>query len=195
MRSRANTPERLTAQTLERLLARLGTHPDTAAREYAALHERLVEYFDRRGSFAADALADRTLDRVAAKLQEDEAIQNVPAFCYGVARNVLHEWERAQAAEGVALAELAARRRVQDAAEDLEAEEACLALCLEELPLPNRELIAAYYQGPGRTYLRERSDLAARLGMTYPALKARAHRIRALLEVCLEGCLKGLRDQ
>jgi DNA-directed RNA polymerase specialized sigma24 family protein len=194
MRSRANTPERLTEQTLERLLVRLGPDRDTAAREYAALHQRLVEYFDRRGSFAADALADQTLDRLAVKLQ-DEAIQNVPAFCHAVARNVLHEWERAQAGEGAALAELASRRRLPDGSKDREAEEACLALCLEELPPVNRELIAVYYQGVGRTYLRERKELAARFGMTYPALKARAHRIRALLEVCLEGCLKRFRDQ
>src|SRR5687767_3940715 len=125
MRSPANTPERLTAQGLERLLARLGPDPDAAAREYAALHQRLVEYFDRRGSSAAEALADQTLDRVTVRLQEDEAIRQLPAFCYGVARNVLREWERAQVGEGVALGELASRRRLQDGAEDLEAEEAC----------------------------------------------------------------------
>lgn len=178
----------LTRNALARLLQRLGPDPEAAGREYESLRGRLLEYFDWKGAQRPEAAADETLDRVARRLDEGEAIERVGAYAYGVARLVLLEHQRRQLREQRASAgaavELACRPE-----DGQEIRIACLTRCLQQLPSEERALIVGYYDGAGRAHLEGRKALAAHLGIRYTTLKTRAHRLRARLEACLR-CLE-----
>ena len=184
----------LTAQAFEGLLARLSPVRHAAAEEYEALRGRLIDYFQWRGSDDPESRADETLDRVARKLAEGEPVEHVHRYAHGVARLILLESTRERQRERAAFAEW----HVAAAAEPTaltKARAECLDRCLRALPLDQRSVIVEYYRGEGRLHLAARKGLAERLGITYGALKLRAHRARIQIEKCLEACLhqRGLR--
>ena len=186
---------RLSPLVFEKLLDQLGPDREAAAREYETIRRKLLDFFDRRRACSPEALADETLDRVARRLYEGEAVQQLRAYCYGIARRVLLESEKRQARERAASDELRLLARGGGALNDAdsdpgEARAACLKRCLQELPGEGRELIVAYYRGRGVSHLAERKELALRLGLTYVTLKTRAHRLRNQLRHCLHTCLE-----
>ncbi len=180
----------LTPKALDRLLDRLGTNREIAAREYEAIRRRLIDFFDRRGARSPEALADEALDRVARRLDEGQIVEHLRGYCYGVAKRVLLEWEKQRARERAALRDLQPAFASDEVSSNVEARVACLERCLRDLPDESRELIVGYYQGAGRSHLEGRKLLADRLGITYTTLKTRAHRIRARLEEALRGSLE-----
>ena len=180
----------LSPRALERLLERLGPDREAAGGQYQALRERLEGYFECKGARQPEVAADETLDRVARRLEEGEVIHRVEAYSHGVARLVLFEQLRRQLREQRASAD-AACEWLDRAAPDEGARTACLMGCLELLPVEERRLIVAYYQGAGRSHLAGRKVLAERLGITYASLKTRAHRLRMRLEASLRACLEG----
>jgi DNA-directed RNA polymerase specialized sigma24 family protein len=185
---RTDPPWVLTGPAFARLLQRLGSEPEAAAREYDAVRHRLVGFFERRGVPSPEALADETIDRVARRLDEGEAIEHLNAYFYGVARRVVLEWRKRWARERAA--ERAYPRAGPEAASaESESRIACLECCLRALPDESRALLIAYYRGRGE----ERKRLAESHGITYTSLKTRACRLRVRLEVCLRDCLEGRR--
>jgi DNA-directed RNA polymerase specialized sigma24 family protein len=184
------SPHKTVSQpAFDRLLERLGADRDAAAHEYGMLRCRLVDFFDGRGAESPDVLADETLDRMARKLEEGEAIEHVRAYAYGVAKRLFLEEERRRGRAEAALRELRRAPVVSPAPAILEARIACLQRCLQELPDDSRSLIISYYEGAGEVHLADRKLLAQRLGLAYVTLKTRAFRIRARLEECLRTCL------
>ncbi|MCU1350599.1 MAG: hypothetical protein JWO56_3629, partial [Acidobacteria bacterium] len=77
----------LTGQALDGLLARLDGDRERAAVRYEQLRSRLQGLFGWWGAENAFELADRTLDRVAAKLQEGAVVPaaSLPAYLRGAA--------------------------------------------------------------------------------------------------------------
>src|SRR6185295_15265897 len=61
------------------------------ALDYERLRRRLLLYFQVQAPTDAEAAADETLDRLARRLDEGTAIDNLPLFALGIARNVLRE--------------------------------------------------------------------------------------------------------
>lgn len=185
-----STPRRWTLDkdALGRLLDALGPDREAASRRYEEIRRRLIHFFDWRESPSPETEADETLDRVARKLQEGTAVEDVGRYACVVARYVLQESARRQIRERNAAHE-EGRLRVTQAPRDIEARLACLKKCLAELPAEQRSLIEGYYQGRGRVHLDERKALAERLGVTYASLKMRAFRTRGALEDCLRECL------
>lgn len=187
----------LSRPALDRLLLRLGEEPEQAAREYEAIRQALLVFFDLRGAADATALADEALDRMARRLEQGESVGRPRAYAYGVARNVAREAIRQREQERALVEEQRALGVGKAMPDPIEARVACLERCLEGLPEQSRALIVGYYQGHGRVYEKGRKILARRLGITYTSLKTRAHRIRNALEVCMRQCLAatGHRDQ
>ena len=185
---------RLSTESLEQLLARLGRDSEAAGREYEAVRRKLMDFFDRRGVPSADALADETLDRVARKLGQGEDIQHVRAYCYGVARHVYLEWRRERATEGKTLAEVAHQMAPRDTSL-VEARVACLEQCLRDLPAESRDFILQYYAGEGNVHLAGRRGQAESLSVSSGGLRTRAYRIRLQLEECLRRCLQKSGDR
>jgi DNA-directed RNA polymerase specialized sigma24 family protein len=178
----------LATEHLEQLLARLGPGREAAGREYQAIRRKLTDFFDRRGVSERDLLADETLDRVARRVGQGAEIQNLRAYCYGVARLVLMEWRRERTAEDKALAEVA-RQSVPRDTSLVEARVDCLERCLRALPAESRDLILQYYAGEGAVHLAGRRQQAESLSIPYGTLTTRAYRIRVQLEECLRRCL------
>jgi DNA-directed RNA polymerase specialized sigma24 family protein len=167
----------------------MGPDPEATAREYEVLRTRLLEFFDARRAGSPESLADETLDRVARKLDEGESVRNLRAYLYGVARRVALEAEKLRAREWAASRDLRAVPG-RESPEPVEARVDCLERCLRELPAGSRDLIVGYYDDTGLSHLEGRRRLANQMGITYTALKTRAHRIRTRLEACLQTCLQ-----
>ena len=182
----------LSSTAFERLLDALDGDRERAGLEYEDLRRKLVDFFDWRGSATPDVQADETLDRVARKLQQGEVVTNLKSYVYAVARMVFHEAQRRGYREAAAwnLLGREAAAAALTPGPQTEGRVACLKRCLQRLPEDGRRLIMEYYLGEGRVHLSERKALAARLGLTYGALKTRAHRLRGLLDECLRRCLE-----
>ena len=78
----------ITSTAFHRFLAWLDAGNDSDGRNYLAMRQRLVAYFDRKNCRSPDELTDETLNRVARRLEEEGAIESeTPAkFCYITAR-------------------------------------------------------------------------------------------------------------
>ncbi len=86
----------LTAQSFERFLARLDANRERAGEAYEELRLMLVKFFEWRHALFPDELADETINRVIRKLEaeagaEDNRIQNLTSYSFGVARLVFFE--------------------------------------------------------------------------------------------------------
>ncbi len=171
-------------------MARLAPDAAHAGELYETLREALVKFLDWRGARAPEDLVDETFNRVARKLDEGEAIQDVPAYCHGVARLVfLQSLERPEQRH-VALEEALPLAAPVPEPETTDARRECLTRCLRELSVESRQLITEYYRHERRQKIDLRVALAARLGIPLNALRSRAQRIRDKLEQCVRRCNK-----
>lgn len=174
----------LTAEEFNQLLGWLGEDRDAAARRYEQIRSRLIKIFVCRGCSAAEELADRTIDRVATKIQQIAAgYQGEPAlYFYGVAEKIYLEHVKASS--------FSLPPSVTVSPDEVETKYQCLEGCMDRLPARNRELILAYYGENQEGTMTARKDLAERFGLGANALWIRAHRIREGLRKCVSDCFK-----
>jgi DNA-directed RNA polymerase specialized sigma24 family protein len=172
----------LTHGALHALLARLDQDPGRAAEKYEHLRRALLKFFSWQCTTEPEASVDATLDRIARRLDSGHAIDDVPAFAYGVARLVRLEQQRLSAAMRT-VSDEHLENAAAPAPPAADGREACLQDCLAELSEGDRELILAYYAGTGRDRIGGRAQLAAALGVSDNALRLRAQRIRDRLRI------------
>jgi DNA-directed RNA polymerase specialized sigma24 family protein len=190
----------LTQEALDRLLLRLDPDRDAAGERYLQIREKLCKFFQWRGCTTPDEFADRTIDRVARRLEGGEEIRAGDAylFFHGVAINVLREfWKHAQRVREKPLEEApevhtAAENPVEIGERKVEQERqlGCLDGCVKKLPAQQLMLITQYHQGEGGAKIAKRNELATYLGIPLNALRIRAYRIRGELENCITDCTK-----
>ena len=176
----------LTAGSLSRLLERLDPNPDGAAHEYERLRRALVRFFDWRGAALPDQCADDTIDRLARRLEEGVAVDDVHSYARGIARLVLLEHRRAPV-----FAPLNPDAALPDPASAGDTDERlrqCFDACLGDLPPDSRSLVVQYYQDERRAKIDNRRRLASALGLSENALRSRVQRIRDRLEACVHAC-------
>jgi RNA polymerase sigma factor (sigma-70 family) len=184
----------LTQDLFDKLLSFLDADRDQAGLKYEGLRRRLLKFFEWRGCSAREDLADETLNRLAKNIAAGEQIQNLGAYCIGVARIVFLEALRSRNRELNATrssSESGANVRDEIAERRLE----CLSRCLGELSEDNRQLFLQYHQGEKSARIEARERLAKELGIPLNALRIRAHRIRAKLESCVEQCVSGFANR
>jgi RNA polymerase sigma factor (sigma-70 family) len=181
----------LTQGAFEKLLNSLSPDRNEAATQYETMRRRLVRFFDWRGIDAADEHADETINRVARRIDEGQAIDNLRSYFYGVARMVYMEALRDQEHAPVPIEEAIHDLR-QEISQEIEQDPrvVCFDRCLDSLPPQNRYLIVNYYEEEKRAKIELRQDLADRLQIPMNALRIRAHRIRVNLEKCITTCLQ-----
>jgi DNA-directed RNA polymerase specialized sigma24 family protein len=167
----------LSGDALEGLLQALGTDRNAAGRRYELLRGKLTDFFAWHRSEIPEELADETLDRLARRLTQGEAIEKIELYALGIARMLLKEAARRIEQRNIALREI--RIRPPAAVEDAEVFDS-VERCLARLPESSRHLIARYYSG-------ERAALAAELGISLNTLRNRALRIREKLYECVTG--------
>jgi len=179
----------LTQEAFDKLLLCLDPDRERAGEKYETVRHKLIKFFEWQGCSFPEDYTDKTINRVAKKIDEGEEIHNPYRYIHGVARRVfmeyLREWEKERAA-------LDHWPPVQTSLEDASESERlqCLEQCLQDLPPESRELITQYHQGDKRVRIENRGKLAARLKIPLNALRIRVHRLREKLEACVEDCLK-----
>ena len=173
----------LTEEMFEQLLAWLDEDRDRAGKRYEEIRSQLINIFISRGCPISEELADKTIDRVARKVNHIAGTYaGDPAlYFYGVAKMIYLEYVRSKPAPPPS--------SPLQSEKDSEQSYECLELCIGKLSPANRELILAYY-GQGQANEDQRRKLAARMGLELNALWVRVHRIREKLRVCVVECLK-----
>jgi DNA-directed RNA polymerase specialized sigma24 family protein len=190
--SSPETEREPTSKAFTNLLVKLSADPEIAGVEYEELRRRLIKFFEWRGAFFPEDLADETLDRTARKIDEGEEIEkSVVALALGIAHFVFLETSKQPDSRRAPLEELISvpappEHRVED--DDLRV--AHLRECLRSLSKEDRELIIEYYWEEGRAKIENRKALAERLGISLNALFSRAKRVRDRLQQCMARRLK-----
>jgi RNA polymerase sigma factor (sigma-70 family) len=185
----------MTKQQFEELLAWLD--PDDRGRageKYESIRRSLIKIFTWGGCVNAEEMADETVNRVSAKVEDLRPTYkgNPALYFYGVAKRLTKEcwrstWSHVPLDEA---SDIAAPAPDEDEDEEtLRREAECLRRCLNNLPPGDRELILAYYMKDKQAKIDHRKELARRLGILSNALRVKAYRIRAVLEDCIERCL------
>jgi len=141
----------------------------------------------------AEMLADTTLDRIAAKIEGGEVIENMNAYACQVLRFVWLEYSRKRIEEtaGDELPEVAVDPDTASIDEP-DVRLNCLRNRMNEVvpDMADRSLIVGYYDADaGKKNKDQRKDLAAQLGLTMNTLKVKACRLRARLEKCINNCV------
>jgi DNA-directed RNA polymerase specialized sigma24 family protein len=191
MESTKGKERELTPEAFTRFLASLDPDGQIAGEKYEELRYQLIKFFEWRGSFFPEDLADETLNRLTRKIVDGEVIEkNIIALALGIARFVFLESLKQPGSRRAEMKELTQFAAPQEhRAEDDDLWVICLRECLRSVPAENRELIIEYYQEDGRTKIDDRKKLADRLGISLNALFSRAKRIRDKLEQCVTRCV------
>jgi DNA-directed RNA polymerase specialized sigma24 family protein len=178
----------ITQESFRMLLGWLGPNDETAGEKYEKIRQRLIRLFIGRGCYEAEILADRTIDRVIAKVPQISCdyVGEPAAYFYGVAHKIHLEWLRNQKREHeVPFVDLGTKPEEDDV------EFTCLESCLEELPANSREMILEYYCEEKRAKIERRKRMAQKLGISIGALQIKASRVRARLSGCVNDCVAG----
>ena len=181
----------LTESAFGRLLDHLDGDRERAAGRYEELRRVLLRFFEWRGAPFPEEHTDVTFDRVARKLAEGVAVENVARYSYGVARLVLLEALKGPDRKREQM-DLHPRMPASEPPPESAAKEArlaCLDDCLQGLPAESRDMILAYYMDDKRGRIEGRRRLAERLGLRAEALANRAQRLRDKLERCVTTCV------
>ena len=173
----------LTEESFKALLAWLDPDPNEAGKKYEDIRRRLIKIFACRGCCEPEDLADESINRVIIRLKDivDSFTGDPALYFYGVANKVHQEYLRRRP--------VPVPPRPDDEPDDLERDYACLEKCLDTLTPANRELMIEYYREEKRAKIEHRKQLADQLGLALNALRIRAHRIRTVLQQCVQKCL------
>jgi RNA polymerase sigma factor (sigma-70 family) len=174
------------------LLAWLHADAETAASMYETIRGDLIKLFRWRGCSDPEGMADETIIRVTRKVRQmaDSYTGSPSLYFYGVAKNLLHEYDRRrdislspQAEQYVLPAPLAEEDNSDERLNE------CFEQCLKRLDAGERKMVVRYYRGQGRAKIQNRKKLAAELGIDLNALRVRTRRVRAKLKERIEKCL------
>jgi DNA-directed RNA polymerase specialized sigma24 family protein len=181
-------PER--SAPLEVLLQRLAASGQ-AAPDYERLRFRLITYFRLRFPADAEALADQALDRLAVRLKDGTAVQNLAGYALGIARLMVLETATRKHKEREAAYETRRQIELQENAGEPDPSAPALRACLDTLGAESAGLILEYYaDSSGGARIKRRQRLAEHTGLTLNALRNRALRIRDRLERCVRARLQ-----
>ena len=171
------------------LLALGGDDRDGGGRKYLEIRANLIRFFEWRGCPFPDDHADETINRMAKRVAEGEAVLNPSGYAMGVARLLVLEIIKGRQREQAALNEITTNTEAYAEENDGDDRIDCLRQCLDTLSTENRQLILEYYQGEKGDKIRNRKKLIERLGIPVNTLRMRALRLRERLQLCVEDCL------
>lgn len=187
----------LTSEAFDLFLTWLHTDREEAAREYQALHRRLILFFECRRCADAEGLADETLNRAMRQIPElRHSFTGEPIhWLYGVAHYIHLEYlqQRVSKDGGEVSAALPDPHNQQQESEQ-EHLSHCLEECLQKLSGDDRHLVLQYYRENKQAKIDYRKQLAEQRGWSAGNLRIRVNRIRNLLQECITACLHKQRD-
>ena len=174
----------ITQDAFDKFLSWLDPDREQAGKKYEDIRRRLLRFYICRGCTISEDLVDETINRVIRKTSEiaDAYTGDRALYFYGVARNVHFEHVKKHPAPLPLPA--------ADPPEQKERQYECLESCMNGLTEENRQLMLEYYREEKQAKIVHRKELAVRLGIAVNALRIRAYRIRAGLQVCVESCMQ-----
>jgi RNA polymerase sigma factor (sigma-70 family) len=151
-----------------------------SAERYLRLRKRLVIYFEGRGCWNAEDLADESLMRLVPAVSKPGFDGNAEALAFGIARNVLYEWRRK---EGV-FSPLGDVEPASPRACPISADEAAAvaAKAIAQIKSQDRELLEQYFIDRLTA-----DEMAARWNLSPAGIRTRIHRLRGRLQRILGG--------
>lgn len=184
-----------TQDDLRRLLRRLDPDPAVAWDMYLTLWQKLVMFFEHNNCHPASDHADEALSRIARRTDMD-AIQNIGAFAWGVARKMKLEILGEQV-NVVPFDDSIERKLLRGNAEekivegiDKRRKVECIVRCLRELPAEERVTFVSFELADPETRVADRSKLAARRGMSVGTLRVSVFRTKSKLTRNVRKCLR-----
>jgi RNA polymerase sigma factor (sigma-70 family) len=161
------------------------------------IRRKLVVFFSARGCPEAEDLSIETLLRVAARCREVDVtgFGDRAGYFYGVARNVLHEWQRRETTDAEhreAFRSEWIRLPQTDAAswDEPDTVRRHLARCLAALTERSRRLILSYYAEDRSAKIEHHRAMAAEFGRSVNSLRIEVHRIRKSVRECVNERLR-----
>jgi len=177
----------LTQTAFDGLLGSLDSDRERAGQRYQETRGNLIGFFEWRGCPFPEDHADETINRVAKRISEGEAIRDPAKYFFGVARLLLLEIQRERARELHALSDLPEPSSGSPDAGEQRLN--CLRHCLKSISSEQRDLIVGYYEGERSNKIKNRKRLSDRMKIPINTLRMRALRLREQLEACVEQCL------
>jgi hypothetical protein len=188
----------LTTERFAGLLALLDPDRATAAEKYLLLRHKLVSVFERIQHGDPEDLADRAIDRIAKKLEE-ETIHNLNSFAYSVAMKISLEARKASArfvsvserdgGDDSLPGEADPETRIIDGMRNARNAQ-CLDKCLNRLRPGDHELLLEYYRGEKQARIQGRQELAEKRATTMARLRSEVNMLREKLRGCVDRCLR-----
>ena len=159
--------------------------PDEAKQgeAFVKFRNRLLSYFRKRRMNNSSELADEVIQRLVEKVHPE--IENVLAFAYAIARNVLLESLRSAQKEVPINEAFHAAESEQCTSERLQ----CLRECLAKDTPENKELIEEYYSQNGAEKIALHKKMSRKLDVSPAGLRMKVMRLKRSLASCIETCL------
>ena len=174
----------ITQEKFAGFLAWLDPDHERAGEEYERLRFRLSTFFGQRRCAFADDLTDETINRLIVKAGAEQ-IENKFAYCYGVARNVYHEWLREQRPHlDIDDVTVAAKPPAEPSFSS-----ACLDKCMGELPPDVRTLLLDYFSEAKLAKIKLHQRISKSLQTSQTALRMRVMRSKRKLKTCIQECM------
>ena len=172
------------------LLTWLNPNREKAWEKYQTIQETLVKIFTWRRCRNAEDLMHEVINRVEQKVPDlIGKYDGDPArYFYGVAKNVVHEYQRAKSRFSELQEDDASTDAPlisDDESNEIDERQQALGYCLERLSESDRNIVLSYYQYDQKTKLTDRKQLARERGLTINALWIRVSRIRSSLADCI----------
>lgn len=145
-----------------------------------------------RDAHAAEDVIQEVWVRLAAEIEKGTAIENQPAWCRGVARNlILKHWRTQQTAKVVADSEVMEAFLAQveqafaesdpDEADEWQRRQQALDDCVAALPEKSRRMLSMRYEARKSV-----EEVAKATGQTFDAVTKALYRLRQALTDCVE---------
>ena len=180
------TKSEITQRKFNKLLKWLDEDKDAAARKYYSIHRRLVQIFLARKAFPADELADRTIDRVAEKINSlVETYEGEPALYFYKTAQIIF-WEYLKEPKPAPLDHRLPEKQLE---ENEDTRRRCLKSCLKNFSPEQRELLLEYFRYRKPKKIEHHKKISEKLGIDRNTLRTRIYRLKSTLEECLRECL------
>ncbi|HKQ73116.1 MAG TPA: sigma-70 family RNA polymerase sigma factor [Blastocatellia bacterium] len=181
----------LSEESFDLFLDWLSADREEAARKYEAIRHILINFFAKWVGADAEDLTDATINTVIEKApQLIGAYTGDPKHYFlRVAHLKRLEYNRKMAIRnGGPLPYNLPDPQSSDTTAEKESMVACLYECLQKSRPEDRDLLLLYYREGGNAQLKDRLELAARLGCSINALRLQVFRLKEKLRVCIIDC-------
>ncbi len=179
----------MTAESLKQLLNAFSSDPAAAGDAFQKLRESLNRYFTVKGDSAPETATDETLDRVARKISEGTAIEDMTKYGFAAARFVYLERLRLEQKQTTAAKTFYEAHEARAKGEERD-DFALMRECFGEMSEADRQILRNYFADlPSAELVVRRQDLIDEQQITLNQMRLKIFRLRKRLQNCVRGKL------